>query len=186
MNYTVTVASKDSSTCTATGFNVSSSLAGGLTQTPASWTLNLSPGQSQSQIISVTSPVATPEGFYALTEKATNAAEPSFVGSATANYTVMQADIAPPTVSITSPQSNSTLPTKGNVSMAASATDASGIASIVLKFDESVLKTCTNTTKCSARLNANSIVSGAHIITATATDKSPNGNSASTTITVTK
>jgi len=186
LSYTVTVTSKDSSTCAATGFSVSSSLAGGLTQSPSSWTLNLSPGQSQSQTTSVTSPVTTPEGFYSLTETAVNTSQSSYTGSASANYTVLLADVTPPAVTITAPQNNSILPAKGTATVSASATDASGIASIVLTLDSSVIKTCTKGTRCSTKVNVNSIAKGTHTVSATATDKSSNSNTSSASISVTK
>jgi len=95
-------------------------------------------------------------------------------------------DVTAPALTITSPKSGTKLKSSGNTSLAASASDPSGIASIVISFDGKVLKTCTLTASCSYSLSNKTIAAGTHTVSVVATDNSVNHNVASATVSVTK
>jgi hypothetical protein len=72
------------------------------------------------------------------------------------------------------------------MSIQVTAADASGIGKITIALDGTVTKTCTGTLTCQVNTAVNKIAAGSHTITATATDKSTNNNTASTTISAVK
>jgi len=94
-------------------------------------------------------------------------------------------DTTPPVVTITSPADGSVLP-KSKITISASASDLSGIASIAIAIDGGVIKTCLNVASCSYSWSAGKVVSGSHIITVSAADKAPTANTAIASVTVTK
>jgi hypothetical protein len=96
------------------------------------------------------------------------------------------ADLTPPNISIASPQNGATLKSNGTQSVAASASDASGISKITLAIDGTLVKTCLAATSCSYSWNMKSTTTGTHSITATATDNAVDHNTASVTASVTK
>lgn len=93
-------------------------------------------------------------------------------------------DTTSPSVTITSPTNGTKVKGNGSVTISVSATDASGIGSIVIKTDATTAKTCTNVATCSYTWSGKSISAGSHTISATATDKA--GNSATATVTISK
>jgi len=95
-------------------------------------------------------------------------------------------DTIPPVVTITTPADGSIVPTKGSLSIRSTASDESGIANITIAIDGKTNKTCTKTTSCQYNISVNKLTPGSHAITVTAIDKSPNLNTTSTTINVTK
>jgi len=96
---------------------------------------------------------------------------------------INSSDTQPPTVSITKPTNGSTIPSKGNLSISASASDNVGIAQIKILFDSAIIKTCSSATICSVSYSTKKIVSGAHIISATAADAAGNTRSAQVSVT---
>ncbi len=99
---------------------------------------------------------------------------------------VDSSDAIAPKVTITSPTNGAKLKGNGSVNISVSASDASGISSIVISADGKQLGSCTVSTTCSATWGGKSISAGTHTITAVATDMSPNKNAATATATVTK
>lgn len=95
-------------------------------------------------------------------------------------------DTTPPLVNITSPANGSVVPTKGSLSVRTTASDASGIATIIIAIDGKTSKTCAGTTSCQTNIAVNKLSSGSHTITATAIDNSAKKNTSSTSIQVTK
>lgn len=93
-------------------------------------------------------------------------------------------DTTPPTVNITAPANG--IFVKKSLKIAATASDSSGIAQIVLNLDGTVIKTCLSITTCSANTNTGSWTAGSHTITATATDNASPPNTNSTSVTVNK
>jgi thermitase len=92
----------------------------------------------------------------------------------------------PPTVTIASPANGARIKTNGNTTVSASASDADGIASIVITIDGAVVKRCANVLSCSYAWSNKSAATGSHTISVTAVDKSSSANSSSASITVTK
>jgi hypothetical protein len=122
-------------------------------------------------------------GDYVLNVSAQNSAGTD-AASSIFRVTVLP-DNTSPTVTITSP-TNPNLPNHGNVNVTAHATDASGIASIVISIDGTVQKTCTAVTTCTYNWNMNQVSSGSHTILATAKDNASPQNTGTATMTVTK
>jgi aqualysin 1 len=95
-------------------------------------------------------------------------------------------DTTPPSVTLSSPANGAVLPKKGNIKISATASDSSGISTIVLAIDGITVKTCTNTTSCSANYSVSSLLTGSHTVTATARDKAPVPNVTTKSSLVTK
>jgi len=94
------------------------------------------------------------------------------------------ADTTPPTVTITSPTSASTYTTNVSpLTVAGTASDASGIASVTWANNRGGSGTCTGTT--SFTCSSITLYSGSNVITITATDTSTNSNQGTGTLTVT-
>jgi subtilisin family serine protease len=126
----------------------------------------------------------TTNGVHTLETKAYDAA--GNVGtSATITVTVSNvSDTTLPMVSVTSPVNGSKLPTKGNFTIAASASDNVGVTQIDLLLDGVLRTTCMNVTSCSTSVSVRKVSSGTHTITARAYDAA--GNSATASVSVTK
>jgi len=88
VNYTVGVTNTDSSTCTASTFALADAVPAGWTALLATPSLTLSPGASGSSGFQVTSPGGTPDGFYQLTQAASNTAAPTYQNSTQSTYVV--------------------------------------------------------------------------------------------------
>lgn len=95
-------------------------------------------------------------------------------------------DTTPPEVTINSPADGSAVPDKGSFAIKTTASDASGISKIIIAIDGTASKTCSNSTSCQVNVAVAKLSAGSHTITSTATDKSPNANTATSTIQVTK
>jgi hypothetical protein len=132
----------------------------------------------------VLNPTATPSPSPIPTLSPTPIPTPTRTPSTTPTPT--QNDIIPPLVNITAPVDGLVVPTKGSLSIRTTASDASGIATIIISLDGKTSKTCTGATSCQTNLAVNKLSAGSHTITATATDKSINKNTSSKTIYITK
>jgi Bacterial Ig domain len=132
----------------------------------------------------VLNPTATPTPSATPVPTPTQTPMPS--PTPTATPTPTPGDFTPPAVSITSPANGYHIPSKGSFAVRSTASDASGISRIVISLDGVAQKTCSNTTSCQVNISAKSISAGSHTIAATATDKSANHNTATSTISVTK
>ncbi|HEY9586097.1 MAG TPA: Ig-like domain-containing protein [Candidatus Paceibacterota bacterium] len=185
--YTLTLTNNDSSVCSYSWFNITSSIPSGWTQVPASFDSALFSGQSATIPISITSASDAAVGTYTVTEKAANQGNPALNSSSSTNYEVQIPDTTPPVVAITNPTNGFILPSKGFVNVNATASDVSGIKHIDIYIDNKIVATCAMITSCSYQWTMSyKISSGKHAIKATAYDNSPAGNSASKTITVRK
>ena len=119
-------------------------------------------------------------GTYALTAKAYDAA--NNVGqSSTVNVSVVH-DTTPPTASLTSPVSGSTL--SGTVTITAGATDNIGVTKIEL-YANGTLMTAGNVSPLSYSWNTSTVANGSYTLTAKAYDAAGNvGQSSNVTVTV--
>lgn len=86
VTYTLTLTNNDSIECSSSKYNLTSLLPSGLSQSPSTLTKTLSPGQSITEIINVTSTEGTPVGFYSVKESVVNSRFPSLSASVVANY----------------------------------------------------------------------------------------------------
>lgn len=185
-NYTLT--NNDTPSCPSSNFSITPVLPAGFTQSPAPITHSLVPGTSISETLIISTPTDAGVGSYSITETAQNTSTSTvYISTASLTMTILPpTDTTPPIVTITSPVNGATV-SKGNVQIAVSASDASGIAEIKIVLDGSVIKTCFNTTSCSATVRASKLTVGTHSITAQATDKAgPVANTASASITIIK
>ncbi len=185
LTYSVTVKNNDTVSCAASAFTVSPTLPAGFVQSPPTLTTNaIDAGQSQTIMVNVTAPDAVAASNYTLTERAQNTTNASLTATASAVFSVLVPDTAPPTVTITSPVNGTTIPSKGNFAISANATDDRGVSRIDILFDTKIIKSCSAVTACSANYQINKVPAGAHTITAKAVDQA--GNSKTATVSVTK
>lgn len=181
--YTLNVTNNDSAACPTATFTVAPTLPAGWTQTPNAPSFTLAPGAVNHTTLNITSDIAATAGEYSFSELVTNTTT-SMTGSVSGTYNVTGPDVTAPTVSITNPANGAKLRGK-TVKIAASATDASGIASMQILIDGVSKQVCAAAT-CNYSAQLSTLSSGSHIITATAVDKSANANSGTKSITVTK
>jgi hypothetical protein len=90
-------------------------------------------------------------------------------------------DATPPTVAITRPLDQARITTNAPVTIAATASDNVGVASVRFSIDGQTIATDT-TAPYSTSYKFNRVSAGQHVLTATATDTA--GNTATATITV--
>jgi hypothetical protein len=88
VNYTIGVTNTDSSTCASSTFALGAGVPAGWTALLGTPSLALSPGASGSAGLQVASSGGTPDGFYQVTETASNAAAPTYAGSTQSTYVV--------------------------------------------------------------------------------------------------
>ena len=88
VNYTMSVANTDGSGCASSTFALGDTVPQGWTALLGAPSLTLSPGASGSAGLQVTSPGGTPDGFYQVTQAATNTADPTYSGSAQSTYVI--------------------------------------------------------------------------------------------------
>jgi len=183
--YTVSVKNNDSSSCSGSQFQVTSTLPSGWIQTPETFTTAiLAPGLTTNTVVNITSVSGTSPSNYTFIETAKNTSNLSLTSANSAAYVVSNQDSTPPVVSITKPANGAKIPAKGKMQISATASDSSGLQGIVLNLNGVTQKTCLNTLTCSANITVNSIPVGNHTVSATAIDKA--GNTASTSISVVK
>lgn len=88
-SYTVSVTSSDSAGCAAAAFDLAATMPSGWTASFASPSLTIGPGSSASTTLQVTSASTVADGSYPVGAAATNAADPTKSGSASATYVVL-------------------------------------------------------------------------------------------------
>ncbi len=180
LSYSLTLKNNDTTACASSTYTITPTLPTGWYMTPGTFTETLAPGASVSETFSITSS-DTGSGTNTITLKA-QSTNTSTTASTVFNISTPPppSDTIPPLVTITKPVNNSTVPTKGNLSIAVTASDNSGtVSSIKIYFDGILIKTCTSVTSCSFSKKVSTISSGTHTITATATD--PTGNTGTAT-----
>ncbi len=98
--YNLTVTNNDSAACSATSFAMGSTQPSGWPTVFSASSVTLNPGQSASVIMNKTGPAGTPPGTYVADARASNN---SYVGSGTANLTVMSPPSLTASVSVSAP-----------------------------------------------------------------------------------
>jgi hypothetical protein len=182
LSYTVKVTNYDSASCPATTFNITAiNLPTGFTATNGS--ISVGPSASASADVLVTSPAGFPDSTNTFMLAATDATSNNHAGSVQATYIVFT-DLVAPSVTITKPLSGSTIPSKGNLQIAAKAIDNRVVAKMELYVDTKLVKTCSSVSSCSINYSSSNISMGGHTITAKAYDSA--GNVGSQQIQVTK
>ena len=179
-SYTVTVTNKNSASCGPSTFALGQVLPGGFTGTFASTTLALAAGASASTTWTAKAGTAVVDGTYALDATAADTAQAASKGTAHASYTVYT-DGTAPVVKITSP-TQSTVKGRGKLSIAATASDASGIKVVEFHADGALLAADTSA-PYSANWNVGKVAKGVHTLKVRAIDNA--GNVAEQTLNVT-
>jgi hypothetical protein len=88
VNYTMSVTNTDGSNCASSIFALGDAVPAGWTALLGTPSLTLSPGASGSTGLQVASPGGTPDGFYQVTQAASNMAAPTYQGSTQSTYVV--------------------------------------------------------------------------------------------------
>jgi len=89
VSFGVSVTNTDSSVCSPSSFALAAVVPAGWTAAPGASSLTLAPGATGSASLAVTSPVSAADGFYPVTDTATNTTAPSYQGSGSATYVLM-------------------------------------------------------------------------------------------------
>jgi chitodextrinase len=112
-----------------------------------------------------------------------NAAGKTSAQSSSISVTTPAPTPGPPQVVITTPLNGSLHKSATDLNIAATASGASGIASITINANRMTLRTCTSTTSCSVSWQGSSIRSeGTHVVSVTAIDKLGQQTTASVTV----
>jgi hypothetical protein len=185
LTYGITVRNNNSSSCEPSVFIITPTLPTGFTQLPDSGSLTIHSGMEETITFSIASPHDAVPGTYVLGQNVVNESDSSNKGSVSLNYNIAVLDTAAPAIAITSPASGTKIPgTK--VTIAANASDTSGIATIQIQVDGAVIKTCSGTNSCTYNWNTRKTLAGTHTIKVVAVDNSPERNQSQAEIFITK
>ena len=188
--YALTVTNNNTTACSSSTFNLAQTLPAGFSGSLASPSVVLGSGASANVGWNVTSATSSVDGSYTLTSDASESTVAN-TASVHAAYAVVTpiappppppaTDTTPPTMTITNPAANAIV-TGRNLTLSATATDASGVASVTFYVDGKLLATDTGT-PYSANWNLRKAAKGSHSIRVRALDTQ--GNASEQTITVT-
>ncbi len=180
--YSVTVKNNDSSVCPTGSFVLYSGLASGLSGSFTSPTLSIAPGSSASSQLYVSSTAGFADGSYGFSANVTTS-DNAYQNSTNGTYIIFTpvADTIPPTVSISSPISGTTL-SAANVTITASASDNVKVTKVDILIDG--VRVATDTaTPYTYKWNIRKTPVGAHTISAKAYDAAGNTSTASIPVT---
>jgi hypothetical protein len=186
LGYTLTVQNNDSSACPGSTFNLAQTLPAGFSGNLGAASVSLAPGASSNVGWNVTSATGSTDATYTLTAAASNTATASR-GEVHTAYVVSTplppptADKTLPTVSIASPADGTSISGR-SATIAASASDNVGVASVQFYIDGKLMATDTSA-PYSFNWNLRKAGLGAHTIAVRATDAA--GNAATQSISVT-
>ena len=164
--YTITVTNRNTSACGTTSFSLAQTVPAGFGGAFGTATLAVAAGASASTTWSVNSTTGVASGTYALKASAANAT--TGTSSTTASGVIVNSDVTPPVLSITSPANGASVSGR-NVTVTASASDASGVQSVDFYVDGVLLGRDTST-PYAANWNVRKATAGAHTIRVRATD----------------
>lgn len=181
MQYAVTVTNRNSASCASSAFAMTQTLPPGFAGGFSPSSVTLAPGASASLAWSVTSSASSADGSYTIRATATDSGAGGKSAGADAAY-VVYADTTPPSVSVRSP-SNGAVLKRGNITVSASASDASGIARVEFWVGATRIAS-DSSSPYSVNWNARRYALGNHTITARAFDTAGNSADASVTITL--
>ncbi len=179
LSYTVAVTNTNSAACGTGTFNITQALPGGLSGSLAASSLAIVAGASASTTLQVTSSTTATNGTYTFDVSAADAASPA--PSVAHGAYIVYSDNTPPAVALTSPGNGATLSGR-SATLKASASDASGIASVEFYAGSTLLARDTSA-PYSANWNLRKAAKGPYTLRVRATDKA--GNVAEQTISVT-
>ncbi|CAG1017830.1 partial Chitodextrinase, partial [Burkholderiaceae bacterium] len=181
-SFTLTVTNRNTSACGTSTFALSQVLPSGFSGSFSSSSLALGAGSSGSVTWTAASGSTAVPATYTLDATAADSANSTSRTTSHASYIIYAADSTPPSVSITSP-SATTISSRTTLSIAASASDASGIQAVEFHGDGKLLARDTSA-PYSANWNLRKVGKGSHTIKARAIDNAGNAAEQSVTITV--
>ena len=180
VSYTMTVLNNNTSACGTSTFNLSQVVPSGFSASLSASSLALGAGVSGSVIWTASSGSTTLNGTYGLDATASDSSAATSTATSHASY-IVYSDTTPPAVSITSPAANAILTGTRNFSIAAAASDASGIQAVEIYIDGALLARDT-ASPYTASWNLRKASKGLHTIKARAIDNA--GNAAEQSISV--
>lgn len=194
VGYSVTVTNRDSAACAASAMSLAQALPAGFSGAFGNSTLSLAAGASTVVTWSVASSANVADATYTLDVSASSASSGASPAAHAAYTTVTSSSTPPPppppptsdttgpTVSLTSPTNGATV-TGGRITLAASASDASGILSVEFYVDGKLLGADASS-PYTANWNLRKAARGAHVIRVRATDGAGNASEVSATVNV--
>ena len=180
VSYGATIVNNNPAACGSSTFALAQTLPGGFSGSFSAASLTIAAGASASSNWGVASSTASADASYDLMLSAAEDAV-SNSNSGHASYVVYR-DSTPPTVSFTSPSTGMTL-SGGRVTLAASASDASGIAAVEF-YDGTTLIGRDTTVPYSLSWNLRKASKGPHTLSVKAIDAAGNAQTASIVVTV--
>ena len=160
VTYTLTIRNNDNAQCASATFNISHSMTGGFTVQASRTSIALTPGATGTITYNVTPAMTVANGSYPLSLTITESGRQF---TASANYNVTSSVGVPPAITVTGITAGTRIP-NGNNNIRISATHARGIASIVVRLNNNVLRTCTNVMNCDVQVHANNLAAGTHTL----------------------
>lgn len=188
LRYALKVSNNNSAACPSAGFNLAQSLPAGFVGAFSANTVQLASGASATIEWNVGSPASAGDGVYGLTARAVEAGTSSSA-EVRPSYTVLApvkpavTDTTAPSLTITSPAAGAVLSPRGSATLAAEASDASGIAAVEFRVDGVWLATDTSA-PYTASWNLRKAGTGTHVITVRARDAAGNVAERSVTVTI--
>ncbi len=88
LSYTLSLTNKDSAACSSATFNLTATTPAGFSSAFSQSSLNIAPGQSATSSIKVTSASSAKVGNYKFSVQAKNSAQPTYISSVSATYSV--------------------------------------------------------------------------------------------------
>jgi hypothetical protein len=188
--YTVKVTNRNSSGCGTSSFALGQVLPAGFTGTFSTASLSLGAGATGSATWTATSSTTLADGSYGIDATATDTASTTHRTSAHATYSVYR-DATAPSLTITSPSTSSSLTTtttptysaRTNLTLSATASDASGVRSVEF-YGDNVLLARDTAAPYTASWNLRKAGKGLHTVKVRAIDNAGNATERSVTIAV--
>lgn len=179
LNYSVSVTNKNTTYCGSSSFNVAQALPSGFVGRFGAATLTIAAGASATTTWSVTSPTTALPATYTVnaTAQDSTAGNPSTAHASD----IVFIDNAAPVIAITSPVAGTTV--TGQVKLAATASDNSGIRQVEFYVDGALIATDT-AGAYGATWNARKAAMGLHTIKVRAIDTTGNASENSISVTV--
>ena len=165
IDYAVTVKSNDSAECGGIAYMVTPSGASGFSFLPINKSMTLGPGQSESQIFTVTSPSSASTGIYNLTFSISNS-EMSTPVTRDTSFTVLNPNTEPPGVAISGIAHNQFISATNNTKITITTDHPMGIAKIEIYINDKVVAICNDpkNNTCDVWVKGSNTAVGTHTV----------------------
>ena len=173
INYTVSVTSNDSASCSAITYTTTPSTStSGFAFSPASQSWSLSPGASNSQIFAATSPSSAADGLHAMTFTVSNSDNAATVTRNT-SFIVASTGAIPPNIHVSGITDGATINPAINTKITATAAHAEGISKVEIYINDRLVARCTEPRNgvCDVSVKGSNTAAGTHTMKVIATAK---------------